>query len=450
MEKQLSTPFLGRLRDALQQARSPEFYWDYNQKLSAEQINKLLVLPDGLQQVELEILENSWEYADQLTKEAAREILGQFRNTIAAELDIDEAEITDDLLNYLIEEYELYAEIPGVDANLAQLIRNSRPRAVLQLDLYHPHEGWSWQRTVEYDDVREALRLFNVNPRKMHRKFPNLAYRNGKEFILPADLKELWDNATYGGRYVMPIDLNLVEFHRDRDHYHTGIILHKGDEIWMHDYLNGSGSISVPLQKDLTILRKDLVYHISDDNDTAGYGLDAVYGLCQSAWDNTLSPVKTDYPQPYVLSAIEDDFKYILYGAAYTPYQSSTIVRAFTDTDTYRPNKRTEPGELMDWDIGHHIWDEFPSAGKKYLRKESDRTATHLVFKIKECIGQALFIHCQFVVHDPSRKIVWSTVAANERSCEVFRWVKGKIEHTRPSTNLSIAANERHTESSSE
>jgi hypothetical protein len=427
MEKKLSTPLLNRVREALQEARSPEFYWDYNQQLSAKQINKMMVLPDGLQQVEMEIMDQNWEYADQLANESALAVLGRYRDSIAAEWEVEEGDITDDQLKYMVEEYELYAEIPGVDPNISQLIGNSRPRAVLQLDLHHPLQGWSWLRSVEYDDVRGALKLFNVNPRKMHPKFPNLSYRNGKEFILPRDLKELWDNATYGGRYVMPIDLDLLDYHRNRDHYLTGLVLHKGDEIWMHDYLNGSGSISVPLQKDLTILRRNLAYHITDDNHTAGYGLEEVYGLCRSAWDNTVSPIKTDNPKPYTLPAVEEEFSYLLYGAAYTPYQSSTRIRAFIDTQTYREEKKAEPGELMQWDINHYLWDEFPSAGKKYLRTQADREATHYVFKIKECIAQASFIHCQFIVHDPSRKIVWSTVSDSDRSYEVYHWAEQKI-----------------------
>ncbi len=443
MEKQLSTPLLKRVRAALQAAKPPEIYWDQDQHLSAEQINKLLVLPDGLRQIEQEILEENEENIDQLTDELVREILGKYREEIAKELDLSVEDLTDEVLDLINHEYELYSNTPGIDPNVEQLIHRTRPRAVLQLGLYHDHEGWKWRETVEYKDVRKALRLFNVNPHKMHPKFPNLFYRNGNEYILPNDLLELWDNATYGGRYVMPIDLNLVEYQKNRDYYNTGIVLQKGSEIWMHHYGNGSGSISVPLQKDLTIRRKKLAYHISDDNDTAGYGLDTVYGLCQSAWDNTISPINTDNPVPYALPPYKEEFEHFMYGSVYAPWQCSTRVRAFVDKGMEHRGKSPVPGELLKWDITNYLWDSFPKSGKKFLQTKADQQADHLVFKIKETIGQALFVHCEFIVHDPSRKIVWSSVTESDRSQDVFEFIREKIQNTSstyqsPDDNLSL------------
>ncbi|GGA92612.1 hypothetical protein [Puia dinghuensis] len=426
MEKQLSDSLLNRIRETLRQTPPPKLYWDYGDHLTPEQINKLLVLPDGLQQVEQEILEDYWEYADQRLKEQTLETLNNQREAIADEWGLNAASLSDDQLKYMIEEYDLHTEVPGTDPNLSPRIRNCRPRIVFQLDVDHPYEGWQWRRTVRYDEVKEALRLFNVNPRKIHPQFPNLPYRDGKEYILPKDLMELWDNAPYGGRYVMPINLNLSDYLKDLDHYQTGVILHKGGEIWMHDYGNGSGSISVPLQKDLKIMRKKLAYFLSDDNNTAGYGLDEVYGLCQSAWRNSLSPVKTAHPQTYTLPAVDKVYGVFFCGLAYTDNQTSANIRAFTNVDAYRRDKAPLPGELMDWDM-NRLWKDFPSSGINYLRKEADRNAAHYVFKVKEIIGQALIVHCQLIVHDPSRKIVWSNVSENERSYAVFEWVKEKI-----------------------
>lgn len=291
MEYQLSAPFAEQLRKSIRAETPPDIGWEYNDQLSDSQINKILTLPDGLCEVEMELMENNWEYISDLQMDQIRSILRRHIETVATELGQEIEELSDEELENIILENDLLSAGPGVDLQLYQLFKNTRPRIVLQMDLHHEHQGYQWEDTLRYEGVEQILRLFQINPRAIHRSFPNLAFRNGREYILPKDLRELWDNAANGGQYVVPIDLDLWKYQQHSNHYHTGIILHKGDEIWLHDYGCGSGSISIPLQRDLTILKRDVDYHFVNDRDKEVYGLDAVYGLSQSAWCNRITPI---------------------------------------------------------------------------------------------------------------------------------------------------------------
>ena len=428
MKQQLSEPLLNKIKETIQESKSPALEWDHDDGLTDNQINKILVLPNGMSEVEDEIIENNLDYIYFLQNEHVRRIIRDSLTPICDELGWIEDEVTDEDIDNLIDEYEFRYDCFEIESNIAQLISNSRPKVVLQLKLYHEHQDFQWRSTVEYGDVKEVLKFFNINPRKIHKTFPNLSYRNGKEFLLSKDLKELWDNACYGGQYVIPIDLDLEDYSKNRDHYHTGIILHKGSKIWMHDYFNGSGSIDIPLQKDLTILKSKLNYDFGDDGQTAGYGLNEVYGLSREAWDNYISPLITSSPTPQILPAVDVVMQYFMYGNVLADWQFSGFIRAFNDDRPKWNGEISEPGEMMQWDIRHTLWDDFPSSGKKYLKEKADKDAKHCVFKIKELIGQVKIIHCQFIVHDKSKKLVWSEIGASERSHEIYNFLKEKIE----------------------
>jgi len=139
----------------------------------------------------------------------------------------------------------------------------------------------------------------------------------------------------------------------------------------------------------------------------------------------------TDNPAPYSLAPYQEVFQYFTYGSVYASWQSSTRIRAFDSPGFKRNDKSPAPGDLMNWDISH-LWKAFPHAGIDFLHTKTDREADHLVFKIKETIGQASFVHCHFITHDPSREIVWSSVAQNDRSQSIFEFIRGKVQRTSP------------------
>lgn len=428
MTIQFSKGFLDKIVDQIRQDKPQKMYWDQGAQLSPAQINKILVLPDGYAEVSAQISESLGDYLQSIQMDRLRELLRRSSMAVAEELEIDESNLSDDLLDTIIFEYDLITFAPAVDIDLPWLLSNTRAKVVLQLDLFHRFEGWQWPATIQYDEVRAALKLFKINPRKVHPSFPDLKSREGNELISVADLTILWDNATNGGQYVVPLDLDLWEYHQHRNHFHAGIVLPKGGEIWMHDYFHGSGSVSVPLRDDLIILKSQLNYHFGEDSATVGHGLNKVYDLTSSAWSNRISPIQTNPETEQKLIPESQLVKDFMYGNVISALQFSAFIRAFHDCRTKYAGDRPLPGEMMEWDIVHSLWDDFPGAARKFLRMSANKAACHCAFKIREQIGQAELIHCQILVEDDSRQIVWYQINNSPRSRKFFRLINDRIE----------------------
>jgi hypothetical protein len=428
MVTELSDQLLSKIRTAIISAKPFTYYWDYRDELSDAHINKLLMLPDGKEQVYEEISEYNVDAFGQVEHYHILEILKGYTDEIAEDLDEDVENITESMLDELYYQYDLACSSPGIDADFRTLVSNTKPRAVLQLKLYQEHAGFEWRQCIEYSDVRHVLTFFNINPRKVLRRFPNLFWRNGNEYLLPKDLIELWDNASYGGQYVIPINLDLWDFIERRDNYFTGIILPENTEIWLHDYFNGSGSISVCLQKELRVYRKKIDYTFGDDKKTVGYGLDKVYGLSSGCWKNDIYPIaeeRVNHQQLKDSIWVVDQF---VYGNAITNFQNSSFISAYYSHRVRADYTIPEYGELMESNIAGSLWVGFPYSAKRYLRSEGNKFSDHLAVRFFEYLGQVEVFHCQMLVEADTQKVVWAQVETSARSREIFEVLKSRIE----------------------
>lgn len=424
----LSNNLVTQLQDAIKNSTATDLYWDYDDELSVKQINTILVLPKGVNAVEYEITTNSEENIHETERDHIVGILKQFRSQIQQELEDDSFGSSNYDWDTLINEYNLLEFSPGVNTNVDGLISNTRQlRVVIQLGIFQEH-GWRWRKYIEYNDIKDLLRLLNINPRDIHKSFPYHPRRKGCPIIKPKDLIELWDNAPeYGGRYAIPISLKLKEYIENIDHYHTGITIQKGSQIWLHNYANGSGSISVPLQKNLKIMKEQVSYTLGDDRETTGYGFDEVYGLCGDAWNNYMEPVKTANPEPYAITPEETLIKEFTYRYNRSQVHTRWDIRAWNQTLTRWGNTSPKPGELTEYDI-KNLCDSFPESAKKYLRTTENKDDGHFAFKIREIIGQVEIIYGFLLMNHSTGEIVWQQSKYDERSSSLFSQIAEKLK----------------------
>ena len=434
MSIEFSPNLVIEIKEALRKAKPPELFWDQRDELSPRQMNLIIAFPGGLSDLEMEIQDGCSEQLHDLEMELIKTVLKNLRDEIVSELNIFDHELSDELLTDIIDELNLYDYIPSVNIGLRTLLRQSQPRVVMQLPLDHPFPGYRWRHDAQYDDVEAALAFFRVNPHSVDERFPDMPERNGYEYLSASDIVELWDNASYGGQYVVPLELDLWEYSQHQDQFHSAVVLSRGADIWLHDYWNGSGAGPATLLRDLTIVKEETPYSFGDDNDTFGYGLDQVYGLTQSAWSSTITALPSDSPTPHTLPVEETVVEHLMYGNVIGEWQNSKFIRPFND---YRPNHDgtiPAPGEMMAWDIKNSLWKGFPAAGRRYLKEEADKEVYHCAFRIWEAIGQVPFIHADFLINDKTGTIVWASITDNQRSRRIMELVKEKLKkiRTRP------------------
>lgn len=428
----LSTGLIARIAQAIAQIGPLRVSWDGQETLTDQQINILLALPDGLEFIENELRGFHSCYFLDIRKEALRRALEPFKPAIAGEWEMDTSQLTEEHIEGVLENYGFYDHLPLLDLDMQTIITQTKPRVTLQLVLYQDYMGWEWPLTMEYEDARDVLDLFHINPRKILPIFPDFPWRNNKSYVDSEALRDLWSSAPEGGQYVVALDLDLWYYHEHRNQFHTGIVLPKGTEIWLHDYYQGIGSGScVTLSKDLTILKRNLTYFFGDDNKTIGQGLADSNHFTQAFWASKIFPVKAIHPTEQTLRPIPKLLRAFRYEGCISVFQFSTSISAFNDFSPLENGDTPAPGQKMEMDLKCSLWRQFPIEGKRCLREQADKNAMHMVFRISEMFGQVRILHCQFVVNDDTREVVWKSVLPLERSEDVFEYLASIILKTR-------------------
>ncbi len=376
MNKELSPTLLAQIKESIRNADPPQYVWDIHDQLPPNQVNLILALPDGYPQVEYQILDHFSLLAADVERRHIAAIVKQYLPQIAAELGYSDQLL--DNWESLIDQYRLMADSPGIYMNMPCLLDNTHPRVVLQLDLHFPYKGSQWTQFAQYDQVKPSLDLFNINPRKMHSGFPDLPERDGYEYITPKNLKRLWYNCPYRGQYVLPFHLRrLSGYVEQRNHFHRGLLLHKGCQIRLHNYEMGTGTFAVPLERDLILYKINWPYHFGDDNQTIGFSLSEVHDLTAGSWHNQVSPIISPYATAQQLPPAQSVIAGFYYGNRTTAGQISRVLRPHNDQRTTRRNTVTSAGVHLAWDMDHLLWEDFPARGKRYLRHLAAPDAYH-------------------------------------------------------------------------
>jgi hypothetical protein len=244
----------------------------------------------------------------------------------------------------------------------------------------------------------------------------------------PKDLIQLWSNGcNKGGQYILPIRLSLSDYVEKFGQYHTGITLLRGSKIWLHNYGEGEGSISITLQRDLKILKKEIEYSFGDDRAPIGYGFNEVHQLTNKAWENYIRPVKVKRLQPYVLWPIEKKVNGLSYRSDFSLIHNKWEIRPFNETAPRWGNKPYRNGELMEFDL-ELICKDFPKSGIKYLTTNADKDATHFAFRIREIISSVQILYGYMIVSYSKGEIVWEQFNNDNRSQTVLHLLRKKLK----------------------
>ena len=291
----------------------PEMYFDYRDKLSDD--NLIKIIEGGIEEyyeVQDELWEDKidyiWQLESETKKECAKEFFGEllemYKDEICQDCLKDELEswyedncIEKPLLNriteLLQEDFLDYgcAKFDGID----KLIENSEININVTLD-YETFEIYNWIEDISYDELAPLLTLLKINPRELCQyldlplsEYPNYKHRDNPLINPKAFCQELLERTT---SYCVPcftIDLNILDFIKNRDKYKK-ITLHAGTPLYLWDNINGSCSLGeAELLNDLTLNSKQFHFSIDSGN---SYGLQSICGMSSQPWSVGVTPAR--------------------------------------------------------------------------------------------------------------------------------------------------------------
>lgn len=272
-----------RERLAREAEKNPvELWWDYRDKLSDEQVSKIL---EGK---EWEVYDDmySWnmDYISDLENEAAKEVLSNHTEELSAGLTIDPGELN---LKDLVYELELYTDVP-VDLNINDLVKNTDISLAYQLK----HEMYQLDN-ASYSDFEEILEFLSVNPRSLYDRiylqfiqdgnlpdeweeygwiwdyrdnWPDIPERDSHELVTVNDLFNMISYTHYGGYVSLafyPSDLLQFGYQINRDDVETELVFPKGAKLMVHDDAMYGYDAHAPLTRELRIkVNPDNLLHI--------------------------------------------------------------------------------------------------------------------------------------------------------------------------------------------
>jgi hypothetical protein len=231
-------------------------YWDYNDKLSLEQVDKLMKSQDDYYELENEIYENNIDYICDLEHELLKNMQDEFPELKEFEI----SELSDEFLDYI-----------SVDFNIKQLIRNT-PDVRIRVVIHSNYEGVNYANRGQGDFkhseyIREIRKLLKgkIDEKSFQQELDNImSCVNQFIFYFKTDVQSL-------------IGIN--------EKFKKSITIPK--EAWggFYDNWNGSGSIlevkfleDIILKKQYGKTKYDVVNIILDE--AHKYSVEETYGLC--------------------------------------------------------------------------------------------------------------------------------------------------------------------------
>lgn len=263
---ELSDDLIKKIKDKLSKMDPPEFFWDYRDELSEEQINDILTKENGVNDIENEIFEHNYDHVYDLEMEHLIDALGWFKSEIEKELGEDvelkdvAEQLRDEMLDYLT-----------VDVNIKDLISRSG-NVPCRVTLWSNYDclNSNWFESVAtggytYDGYfKQILDVLYLNPRKVKEMFaergiatrgyfPNKKRREGKEYVDYKQFAIEMENNSCGATnlsIVCMLDLSEVV----KNGMPKKFIIPKGNNMGMYSSFQGGGSmIECPLLRDMKI-----------------------------------------------------------------------------------------------------------------------------------------------------------------------------------------------------
>lgn len=264
------------------EANQPEFYWDYNDELSKEDI--IRIFSGQIDEIESEIWENNIEYIDELERECINNAL------TACNIDFNVFDIDD--------QYFELREYITVDINIKDLLKRTEAPVRLTLrsnydcmnsNYYENRSGYEYGENYFTD----MLKFLQINPAELQKsmndsgfntigEWPNITGLN-PIIDIQDFLQELANNCGNAVNFIILGKIKLSDISGDI----TGVICRKGTYSGLYDESYGSGSLlECSLIRDFEIdLTKtgateyDKIELIADIKGACGYCTDEIYGL---------------------------------------------------------------------------------------------------------------------------------------------------------------------------
>src|SRR5690242_10241598 len=145
MDLKLSVKLRNKIKRAIKNSRY-EIMWSEHDQLEPEEVNKLLLLPDGKEIVEKARVHKivRTDLGVELEREHMIKVISEFLPEMEKEVG---GHISKEDIIMLMDKYDFYASSPQLDANIKRLIEISRPTFRIVLRLNHEHRyGWNWRK----------------------------------------------------------------------------------------------------------------------------------------------------------------------------------------------------------------------------------------------------------------------------------------------------------------
>jgi hypothetical protein len=234
----------------------PMIYADRNDRLSLEQVAKILDNPDGICEVENSIWENCMDYSWELEMGVVHELQERFEELAAME----DTAVREEFLDYL-----------SCDIDYKGIIRNT-PDVVLRITLHSNYEGVNWAERGDGDF--KASEYMGQIKKLLRGKYDEKSFQQELDNIMSSCNQFVF-------LIKVPVE-NIIEI---AEKNWDKITIPKNAWAGFYDKWNGSGSVlEVKLLKDITLKRQwgkteyDSVSVYIDEVEK--YSVDEVYGLC--------------------------------------------------------------------------------------------------------------------------------------------------------------------------
>jgi hypothetical protein len=231
-------------------------YWDYNDKLSLEQIDKIMQSQEAYYEVENDLWERNMDYICDLENELLESMQREFPELA----DIEISDLRDEFCDYL-----------SVDLNIEQLVRHT-PDVRVRVVIHSNYEGVNYADRgqgdfKQSDYIREIRKLLKgkVDEKSFQQELDNImSCVNQFIFYFKTDVQSL-------------IGIN--------EKFKKSITIPKEAWAGFYDSWNGSGSVlEVKLLEDITLKKQygktkhDCVDIVLDE--AHKYSVEETYGLC--------------------------------------------------------------------------------------------------------------------------------------------------------------------------
>jgi hypothetical protein len=292
----LSKEITDKIREEIESITS-QVEWDYREEISNE--DKIEILENGFHEFEQNLYEMNMEYITNLEWDCVANVIDQYRDEIKEEIgeEFDEediSELIDDMRDYL----------PSVDLNLEGLLGTADVQISLlsNYDCINSHwfessAGYEYKETY-FGDMVDALYL---NPAKVKKmlveqdikvwgRWPNLKYREGKEYVKYRDfLQEIINSCAPANLLTITGQIKLIDLVNGEPQQ---IIVPKGNYCGLFSDFSGGGSVmSMVLQRSMIINLKKSDFAIFADGQR-GYSIKEVYGIDSQAFEGEIEILK--------------------------------------------------------------------------------------------------------------------------------------------------------------